>query len=91
MPRRMLLTEAQRIQFMAPAAEERDLLRHCTLDSHDLELVVQRRGDHNRLGFAVLLCYLRFPGRVLAPGETPPSELLGYVANQLGVAPLRGG
>jgi len=87
MPRRMLLTEAQRIQFMAPPAEERDLLRHCTLDSHDLELVVQRRGDHNRLGFAVLLCYLRFPGRVLAPGETPPSELLGYVANQLGVAP----
>ena len=83
----MLLTEAQRIQFMAPPAEERDLLRHCSLDSNDLELVVQRRGDHNRLGFAVLLCYLRFPGRVLAPSETPPSTLLDYVASQLGVAP----
>lgn len=87
MPRRMLLTEAQRAQFMSPPTEERDILRHFTLDSNDLALIARRRGGHNRLGFAVLLCYLRFPGRVLAPGETPPMELLDYVASQLGIAP----
>jgi hypothetical protein len=31
-----------------------------------LATVRQHRGDHNRLGFAVQLCYLRYPGRVLA-------------------------
>ena len=72
MPRHALLTEQQRVAFAAPATEERTMVRHYTLTSEDLLLIAQRRGDQNRLGFAVLLCYLRFPGRVLAPGEEPP-------------------
>jgi TnpA family transposase len=52
-----------------------------------LAAVRQHRGDHNRLGFAVQLCYLRYPGRVLAENETPPATLLGIVAAQLQVQP----
>ena len=43
----------------------------------------QHRGDHNRLGVAVQICYLRFPGRVLAEGERTYPPLLGMVAVQL--------
>ena len=46
-----------------------------------------RRRRHNRLGFAVQLCLLRYPGWPLKPNETPPQNLLDYAAQQLGVDP----
>lgn len=39
----------------------------------------------NRLGFAVQLCSLRYPGQSLGPGEHPPVLMLAFVAAQLGV------
>src|SRR4051812_44112329 len=45
------------------------------------------RGDHNRLGHALMLCYLRFPGRALRAGERPPANLLTFVADQIRVLP----
>lgn len=83
MPRRELLTEQQRLDFSAPATNERTMVRYYTLSADDLALIDQRRGDHNRLGFAILLCYLRFPGRVLLEGEKPPMAMLNFVAGQL--------
>jgi TnpA family transposase len=46
-------------------------------------LIRQRRRNANRLGFAVHLAYLRFPGRVLGPTETPPAHMLAFIADQL--------
>jgi TnpA family transposase len=85
MPRRELLTAAQREALLAFPDEEENLLQHYVLSVRDLAAVRQHRGDHNRLGFAVQLCYLRYPGRVLAENETPPAALLGMVAAQLQV------
>jgi hypothetical protein len=45
------------------------------------------RGDHNRLGYALMLCYLRFPGRGLRAHERPPIPLLAFVADQIEVLP----
>jgi TnpA family transposase len=53
----------------------------------DLAAVRRCRGDHNRLGHALMLCYLRFPGRALRAGERPPAALLGFVAGQVEVLP----
>jgi TnpA family transposase len=75
MPHRELLTEPQRVSFHAPASDERGMVRHYTLSSEDLALIDRRRGDANRLGFALMLCYLRFPGRILQQGEQPPSGI----------------
>jgi Domain of unknown function (DUF4158) len=63
------------------------MLRHYTLSSEDLALINRRRGDPNRLGFALMLCYLRFPGRILQQGEQPPAALCAFVAEQLGLEP----
>jgi len=42
----------------------------------------------NRLGFAVQLCALRHPGRVLDPSESPPAPMLTFVARQIGADPV---
>ena len=89
MPRRELLTEPQRLAFVEPVTDERGIVRHYTLDAEDLALINRRRGDANRLGFAVLLCYLRFPGRTLRQGEAPPVAMLAFVAEQLALDPAR--
>ena len=85
MARCRLLSETAWERLLAPPADERDMVRHYVLGSEDLELVRAKRTDATRLGFALLLLYLRHPGRVLGAGEVPPTPLIGFVARQLGV------
>ncbi|MBD3703911.1 DUF4158 domain-containing protein, partial [Klebsiella pneumoniae] len=40
-----------------------------------MENIRQRRRPENRIGFALQLCALRYPGRAL-PGEMIPREVL---------------
>ena len=56
MPHVELLTESQRLSLQTPVTNERGMVRHYTLSSEDLALISRRRGDPNRLGFAILLC-----------------------------------
>jgi len=74
---------------MALPSEERDLVRHCTLGSDDLDRLRALRVAHNQLGHALLLCAMRHPGRALAPGERPPAAMVAWVARQLGVEAAR--
>src|SRR3546814_9598659 len=67
--------------------DEREIARHYTLTSDDVEIVGRRRGDATRLGFAMLLLTMRWPGRALEAGEVPPAPVLAYVAQQLDIAP----
>jgi hypothetical protein len=87
MPRRRALTGAQLAGLLALPAAEADLIRHWTPDQTDLAAIDRRRGDHNRLGFALQLCALRYPGRVLRPGEVVPDPALRFVAEQVGAPP----
>jgi hypothetical protein len=63
-----LLTAEQRDAFVRIPADlsERDLGRFYTLSARDLEIIGRHRRAANRLGFAVHLGLLRFPGRTLA-------------------------
>ena len=85
MPRRHILTERQRHALLALPTDEASLLKHYTLADDDLEHIHHRRRPHNRLGFALQLCALRYPGRLLAPGEVIPHEVLRFLAAQLGL------
>jgi TnpA family transposase len=87
MPRRRLLTDAQRASLLALPTREVALIRHYTLAGDDLALVATRRHPETKLGLALQLCALRYPGRLLRPGELIPTEPLAFIAEQAGVPP----
>jgi TnpA family transposase len=66
---------------------EAAMLHHYTLSDDDLEIIRARRRPHNRFGFALQLCALRYPGRLLGPGEVIPLAVSRFVAAQLGLKP----
>ena len=85
MPRRSILSAAERENLLALPDTKDDLIRYYTFSETDLSLIRQRRGPANRLGFAVQLCYLRFPGIILGIDQLPFPPLLKLVADQLKV------
>jgi TnpA family transposase len=85
MPRRHILTERQRAALLDLPTDELSLLKHYTLGDDDLAHIQERRRPENKLGFALQLCALRYPGRALSPGETIPHEVLSFIGAQLGV------
>ena len=62
---RQQLTEAQIAALFGPLTDQRELVRHYTLSEADIAMIRRCRGDHSRLGYALMLCYLRHPGRPL--------------------------
>ena len=89
MARRRLLSDEQLAPLWAWASDERAIVRHYTLSRADLDLIAKKRTASNRLGFAVLMCSMRFPGRVLDAAETPPAAVLAFIADQVGVTPAQ--
>ena len=67
-------------------ADEAALLRHYLLADDDLIHIDRRRRPENRIGFALQLCALRYPGRTLAPGELIPHTVSAFLGAQLGIA-----
>ncbi len=65
MPRRSILSATERDTLLALPESQDDLIRYYTFNDSDLSLIRQRRGDANRLGFAVQLSLLRYPGYAL--------------------------
>ena len=85
MPRRSILSSTERDSLLALPDSKDELIRHYTFNENDLSMIRQHRGSANRLGFAVQLCYMRYPGVTLAGEVEPFRPLLHMVANQLKV------
>ena len=83
MARRTILTGRQRSALFSLPQREADLLRHYTLSDEDLQNIGVRRRPRNKLGFALQLCVLRYPGRLLAPGEFVPPAVVDFIGRQL--------
>ena len=66
-----------------PNADE--LARYFYLDDADHAVISSKRGDHNRLGFALQLTTARFLGTFLENPVDVPSSVLQTLARQLGV------
>jgi hypothetical protein len=89
MPRRTLLSAEQRTRLFAIPIDPAEMARYYMLSAEDLALIRAKRRVTNRLGFAIQLCSLRYPGRGLSPSELPPAPMLTFVARQLRIDPAR--
>ncbi len=87
MAKRKLLKDQDRRKLVDIPVDEDSLIRHYSLSPADRLEIELRRRNHNRLGFAIQLCLMRYPGRVLGAEEIPPRAMLKYVADQIGAAP----
>ena len=82
MPRRSILSTADKQSLLSLPEGQDQLIRHFTFSDTDLAVIGQRRSPANRLGFAVQLCYMRYPGVVLGAHEQPSAALLRLTAQQ---------
>ena len=87
MPRRSILSTLERDSLLSLPEGNEEMIRRYTLSDADLAIINQHRGAANRLGFAVQLCYMRYPGIRLGMNELPSASLLSLVAAQLKVSP----
>jgi TnpA family transposase len=87
MPRCRVLTETQFDALLALPTGEAGLIRHYTLSPDDLAVIARRRRPHNRLGFALQLCALRYPGRLIRTGEPVPMEVVRFLGEVLDIDP----
>lgn len=73
------------LTHIPPDLSDRDIARYYTFTEKERELINRRRRAANRLGFAVQLALLRFPGRTLMEVKEVPRPVLAAIAEQVGV------
>lgn len=84
MPSRFLTNaEKNRLENFPAEIGEVDKTAFFTLTDNDLDLVRRRTGEQNRLGFAILLCSLKFLGFIPENLGIIPAEIIQYLAEQL--------
>lgn len=83
MPRRSLLSDTERDSLLVLPESQDDLIQQYSFTDADLALIRQRRGAANRLGFAVQMCLLRYPGYALASDTMLPDPVIHWVAKQV--------
>ena len=87
MPARSTLTKAQRDALLVLPDTEEAFVRHYSLSGEDIEVIGRYRTPETRLAFALQLCVLRYPGRMLRQGEVMPLHLVAFIADQVRVPP----
>ena len=83
MPRRSILSATERESLLALPDAKDELIRLYTFSDADLSPIRQHRGAANRLGFAVQLCYMRYPGIALIAYAEPDAPLLRIMPDQV--------
>ncbi|MBG9657128.1 Tn3 family transposase [Cytobacillus firmus] len=84
---RELLTPEQREALMQIPEDDWVLGTYYTFSKRDLEIINKRRREENRLGFAVQLAVLRYPGWPYTHIKSIPDSLIHYISKQIGASP----
>ncbi len=87
MPRRQILSSEEQARLLVIPDDEIILTRMCFLCDKDIALINKHRRPANRLGFAVLLCYLRGPGFVPDKNNVPHCGVVSRIASGLKLQP----
>jgi TnpA family transposase len=80
---RELLSSAQRAQLLSSPSNLGELEKFYTLTPADRDFIAGHRTESNRIGVAVQLCFLRYPGRAWTPEESLPATMLGDPLSQI--------
>lgn len=82
---RDLLNDIQRQEFFDDLFDlsEFQLRDYYTLSEMDKKIIFERRTKPNQLGYAVLLCLLRYPGFVPKDLLTIPLDIVDFISGQL--------
>jgi TnpA family transposase len=91
MPRRSLFNEGEINTLLLVPDSYEELARQYTFSDTDISIIKQHRGVANRLGFAVQLCYMRYPGVILPAEHDPDKQLIRFVAEQVNLEPVEWG
>lgn len=86
MPARISMTGKQRATLLALPETEEEVVRHHSFDAGDLAAIGEARTPETRLGYALQLAVLRYPGRHLRRDEVLPAIMLDHVAEQINVS-----
>ncbi|MGE7307798.1 Tn3 family transposase [Priestia megaterium] len=84
---RELLTPDQRLALMQIPEDEWILGTYYTFSKRDLEIINKRRREENRLGFAIQLAVLRYPGWPYTHIKSIPDSVIHYISKQIGTTP----
>src|SRR5690625_1896477 len=84
---RELLTPEQRLTIMQIPEDEWILVTYFTFSKRDLEIINRRRREENRLGFAVQLAVLRYPGWPYTHIKSIPDSVIHYISKQISATP----
>jgi TnpA family transposase len=84
---KILLTEDQRRKFtqISNNISNWEIAKYYTFSEYDLDIINQRRRNHNKIGFAMQLCYLRYPGWALLNINEIPHTVLSYISMQINI------
>lgn len=80
---RELLTTNQRQSLMQVPEDEWIMGTYYTFSKLDLEIISKRRREENRLGFAIQLSILRYPGWPYTHIKEIPDSVIHYIENKL--------
>ncbi len=83
MPRRSVLSDSEKQSLLGIPTDLAELSKYYLLSEADISLIDQKRGKHNKLGFALLLCCMRYPGLSFDSETDIQPETLKFIANQL--------
>lgn len=84
---RELLTTDQRKLLMEIPEDELIEGTYYTFSNQELAVINKRRREENRLGFAVQLAVLRYPGWSYTHIKNLPDSFMRYIANQINADP----
>jgi TnpA family transposase len=84
---RELLTPDQWQEILQIPEDDWALGTYYTFSNQDLKIINKRRREENRLGFAIQLAVLRFPGWPYTHTKAMPERVVNYIAGQLEANP----
>ena len=76
-------TERERLNQFPSLIPDEDLITFFTLSASDIIEVEKQRGDHNRLGFSLQICTLRYLGFLPQDLNSAPVEAVRFVGGQI--------